>query len=222
MELKTTRKKPLSLSQFKEMDTLAIHKFGLSIELMMENAGLQLARRVSANVSPKGRIVIGAGNGNNGGGGLVAARRLAGWGYDVFLDLPVEITKDLPQRQLHRALASGVKLRKTESPSIWVDAYLGFSQRLPLSQPFQNSIHIANESKAYRISLDLPTGLSPELDMNMFKAQEILTLAAYKQVLECVPDSIVIYLADIGIPLSLYTKFGLHQPDFHKNQSILL
>jgi len=33
----------ISIARFKEMDELAIQKYGLTIELMMENAGLQLA-----------------------------------------------------------------------------------------------------------------------------------------------------------------------------------
>jgi len=221
MELTDTTNRPLSLSQFKEMDTMAVEEFGLPVELMMENAGLQLARRISTHVSLHDDIVIGIGNGNNGGGGLVAARRLAGWGLTVILDLPVDITKDLPQKQLKRALSVGVKIKKAANPAIWVDAYLGFSQRLPLSASYKDSIEQANRSKAYRISLDLPTGISSNPDSNMFDAHEILTLAAYKQILDNI-ESTAIYLADIGIPLSVYTKFGLHQPDFNQNQTILI
>ena len=68
----------ISIDQFKKMDELAIHKYGLSIELMMENAGLQLARLISQYATKQSTIHIGIGTGNNGGGGLVAARRLSG------------------------------------------------------------------------------------------------------------------------------------------------
>ena len=75
--------KSLSLAAFKEMDYLAVEKYNLPIELMMENAGLQLANIVANSASKSSFILIGAGNGNNGGGDLVAARRLAAWGYKV-------------------------------------------------------------------------------------------------------------------------------------------
>jgi len=68
----------ISIDRFKEMDELAIQKYGLTIELMMENAGLQLARLISQYATKQSKIHIGIGKGNNGGGGLVAARRLAG------------------------------------------------------------------------------------------------------------------------------------------------
>lgn len=216
MELKNTTNRPLSLSQGKEMDTLAVEGFDLPIELMIESAGLQLARRVSAYILPNKEIVIGTENGNNGGGGLVAARRLAGWGHTVILDLSVEFTKDLPQKQLKRELSVGVKHKKTANPAIWIDAYLGFSLRLPLATSYQDSIEQANRSNAYRISLDLQTGISSNLDCNMSDGRGILTLAAYKQILKSQPESTAIYLAYIGFPLSVYTKFSLQQPDFYK------
>ena len=42
----------LSLESFKEMDYLAVEKYELPIELLMENAGLQLAR-LTALKEPK-------------------------------------------------------------------------------------------------------------------------------------------------------------------------
>jgi len=224
MKQKRTENRPLTLAKFKEMDILAVEKYNLPIELMMENAGLQLARKVADHASADDNIVIGAGNGNNGGGGLVAARRLAGWGYSVYLDLPVDITKDLPQKQLQRAMAFEVNNKLPDQPNIWVDAYLGFSQKLPLSPAFAKSVHQANRSGAFRISLDLPTGLSSketkEEELQMFNADVVLTLAAFKKILNHLPESKMIYIADIGLPKAVYTTFGLIQPAFNKHQII--
>lgn len=227
MKQKHTKDRPLTLAQFKEMDSLAVETYGLPIELMMENAGLQLARKVAEHASADDAIVIGAGNGNNGGGGLVAARRLSGWGYNVYLDLPVDIIRDLPQKQLQRALAFGVRKElpnKPEAIAVWVDAYLGFLQRLPLSPAFTKSVQQANRSEAFRISLDLPTGLSTkeskEEELHMFDADVVLTLAAFKKILNLLPESKMIYVADIGLPKAAYTTFGLIQPAFNKLQII--
>ncbi|MEA1786729.1 NAD(P)H-hydrate epimerase [Arenibacter sp. GZD96] len=210
----------LSLEAFKEMDYLAVTHYGLHIELMMENAGLQLARLIAEKASFSTKIRIGVGNGNNGGGGLVAARRLSAWGFKVYLDLAVTITKALPLAQLKRALAFGATKKKIKNPDIWVDAYLGFSQRLPLAPAFLKGIDEANACKAYRIALDLPTGISENGEGTYFKAHQILTLAAPKAILNTLPLSTDIRIADLGIPKPIYDKFHINMPHFYTHQIV--
>lgn len=172
-EIVFQKQKALELSDFRKMDFYAINNFNISIELMMENAGLHLAGFISGFASKNQPIRIGVGNGNNGGGGLVAARRLAAWGYKVHLDLFTEIIKDLPKAQLERALKFGAKTTLIENPDFWVDAYLGFSQRLPLSKTLLSLLKKANNSKALKISLDIPTGFLGNNDTPYFKADKI-------------------------------------------------
>ena len=210
----------LSLESFKKMDYLAVEKYDLSIELMMENAGLQLARLTTSKATRDSKITIGVGNGNNGGGGLVAARRLAAWGFDVNLDLVVEITKDLPIAQLKRALLFGAKQGLPIRTDIWIDAYLGFSQTLPLSTVFLEKIALANASAAHRISLDIPIGISKDMNQPMFKAHQILTLAAPKKILEMLRPDTEIFIADIGIPNTIYKDFDIEMPQFADQQLI--
>lgn len=200
------------------MDYLAVEQYALPIELMMENAGLQLARLITLSVDKKSKILFGIGNGNNGGGGLVAARRLAAWGFDVYLDMPVAITKPVPLAQLKRALLFGAKEEAPLAPDIWVDAYLGFSQRLPLGPIFLERITKANVSEAFRISLDIPMGISTDANLPMFKADQVLTLAAPKDLLNWLPLETDIHIADIGIPHSIYKKFGIPMPAFYEHQ----
>ncbi|RKN76961.1 NAD(P)H-hydrate epimerase [Ulvibacterium marinum] len=206
----------LSLKSFKEMDYLAVNKYNLPIELMMENAGLQLARLTTKKALKNDKIIIGIGNGNNGGGGLVAARRLAAWGYNVYLDVAVSITKELPKAQLKRALSFGVKEGLPTQKDIWIDAYLGFSQRSPLSQIFVEKINMANASGAHRISLDIPLGILSDGPHPMFMADEVLTLAAPKKILKVLSPETDIFVADIGIPEDIYKKFKITMPEFSK------
>lgn len=214
MPKKSASPTPLSLDRFREMDYLAVEEYSLPIALMMENAGLQLARLIARTAKPGEAVVIGCGKGNNGGGGLVAARRLAAWGYRVYLDLPGAITEGLPAEQLQRALAFGAKQETSLSPAVWVDAYLGFSQRLPLRGSILEAIHRANATDTFRISLDIPTGVTGPSEVDIFQAHQVLTLAAYKEVLVDLPPATAIYMADLGIPRAVYEKFGVEMPPF--------
>lgn len=212
----------MDLKEFKQMDYYAVEKLELSIELMMENAGLQLANLVSRVTSKDARILIGAGNGNNGGGGLVAARRLSAWGYDVFLDTPFEITKDLPKTQLQRAANFGVQLESLQNPDVWIDAYLGFSQRLPLPEVLEERIKRANSTNCLRVSLDLPTGFLGVNTSLYFDAKKVLSLAAPKRILLALEDSIELYVADLGLPGKVYKYFNALYPPFYKGSILAL
>lgn len=214
-------KDALELASFRKMDYFAVENYLLPIELMMENAGLQLANLVASSIPHlKTKILIGIGNGNNGGGGLVAARRLAAWGYDVHLDLMTEMDKELPLRQLRRALKFGVKNNTIDNPDVWVDAYLGFSQRLPLPENLITRLQAANNSDCQRISLDIPTGFLGDTSTSYFQAHKVLSLAAAKKILYQLPIETELYIADLGIPKVVYEKFEIKIPPF-KSTNIL-
>lgn len=212
----------VEIDVFKQFDYYAVEHYKLPIELMMENAGYHLARLVASKAKPHDLIQIGIGGGNNGGGGLVAARRLKAWGYYVTLDIPDSIIKTLPAQQLERAKAFGIPVKAEPYPDIWVDAYLGFNQRLPLSDSFQKCIVHANASKAYRISLDIPTGFSGTEKSIFFSPDAILTLAAPKKILDRLHHDIEIYVADLGIPKEVYEHYNLSIPPFYENSLLKL
>ena len=165
---------------------------------------------------------MGVGNGNNGGGGLVAARRLAAWGYSVYLDIFTKLTKDLVVAQLERALIFGAKNENIQNPDLWIDAYLGFSQRLPLNNSLLQIIEEANNSSAIKVSLDIPTGFLGNTDVPFFQADKILTLAAPKKMLYNLNKNIDIFIADLGIPKEVYKKFGAEPLPFHKDNIVKL
>ena len=64
-------------------DELMGPQSGFSLDQLMELAGLSVASAVAAEYPPDRRILVVAGPGNNGGDGLVAARHLRHFGYDV-------------------------------------------------------------------------------------------------------------------------------------------
>jgi NAD(P)H-hydrate epimerase len=221
-QLNYPESKALELSDFKDMDYYAVQNFHLPIELMMENAGLQLANLIARSTRLNQIIKIGVGNGNNGGGGLVTARRLSGWGYSVYLDLLTDISKDLPKIQLERAISFGAKVSSPDVFDVWVDAYLGFSQRLPLQDVLLERLKEANNSDALKVSLDIPTGFMGESSAIYFQCDKVLTLAALKKILYHLPKSTEIYIADIGIPAAVYKKLELDPFPFNTNNVLKL
>ena len=75
----------LTAEQMREVDRLMVEEIGISLEQMMESAGRALASaaiRMLDGVAGR-RIVVLAGPGGNGGGGLVAARHLRHAGADI-------------------------------------------------------------------------------------------------------------------------------------------
>ncbi|NQU67937.1 MAG: NAD(P)H-hydrate epimerase [Candidatus Marinimicrobia bacterium] len=206
----------LSIDQFKELDYQSVEKYKIPVELLMENAGLSLARLTATYVNQTSTILIGVGPGHNGGGGLVAARRLAGWGYSVHLHLYKTEVKPLTAIQLDRATAVGAIILDGETPDVFIDAYLGFSQRLPLPTSLQNIIHEKNKLNCPKISLDIPTGFNPQSGELLFTPDTILTLAAMKTELLKIFKKTELYIADLGLPHQVYTDFGLNPfEDFH-------
>jgi len=211
----------LPIEKFREMDYASIEKYNFPIELMMENAGLNLARLTASLVSTGDKILIGVGTGNNGGGGLVAARRLSSWGFEVSLHVPNKNLSKLPEQQLNRALATGTKLKYLKNPDIFIDAYLGFSQRLPLSPHIAKAVEKANQLKCKKISLDLPTGFNKTTGELIFKPNFILTLAAMKTELIPLLDTTKIFVADLGLPHLIYSDFGVKIPDGFKKSGVV-
>jgi len=221
-QVKYPRQKALELDDFRKMDYYVVNNYNLPIELMMENAGLHLANLVASFTKKDRLIKIGVGNGNNGGGGLVAARRLAAWGYSVYLEIFTKLTKDLVVAQLERALKFGAKNESIPNPYMWIDAYLGFSQRLPLNNSLLKIIEEANNSLAIKVSLDIPTGFLGNTDELFFRADKILTLAAPKKILYNLDKNIDIYIADLGLPKQVYKKFKTELLPFHKHNIVKL
>jgi len=102
-----------------EADRIATDQVGLGLLQMMENAGRELAdltRRALGGSLERRSVVILAGTGNNAGGGLVAARRLAGWGAGVMVAFarPILRLRPGPCAQIDPLLAAGVVRRRWE------------------------------------------------------------------------------------------------------------
>lgn len=213
----------LSVEQMREVDRVMVEELGISLVRMMENAGrnlAQLARHlIGGDVRGRSVLVL-AGPGGNGGGGLVAARHLAGAGAHVAVALaarperfaPVPAEQLVIARRLRIPIFDGVADGLGE-PGLVVDALLGYSQR---GDPYGETAELIRWSAGRRVlALDAPSGLeltTGRLRMPHVIAEATMTLAAPKRALiEAAATEAVgrLYLADISVPELVYERLHL-------------
>lgn len=204
--------------QMIEVDRLMIDFYGISLPQMMENAGRSLAvvaREHFLRSRVAGRsVVVLAGNGGNGGGALVAARRLKSWGATVRVVLvkPAAEYKGVPGLQLAILQQIGV-IMVSEPPigsELIIDGMVGYSLKGAPRGRIAELIEWTNRQITPVLSLDLPSGLDADRGMafkTCIRASATMTLALPKIGLlanNARPMAGEIFLADISVPPVLY------------------
>jgi NAD(P)H-hydrate epimerase len=205
----------ISAAQMREVDRIAIEETGPNLYQMMENAGRNLAELACELRGPRPRVVVLAGRGGNGGGGICAARHLANHGVDVALCLlEPDALGEVPAFQ--RKVFAGTRGRELpepphEPPDVIIDAIFGYSLAGAPRGRSAEWIAWANDTGAPIVALDLPSGVdatSGETPGPAIRATWTMTLALPKTGL-CGPNIGELVLADIGIPAEVYVRMGL-------------
>jgi ADP-dependent NAD(P)H-hydrate dehydratase / NAD(P)H-hydrate epimerase len=157
---------------------------GVPGERLMEHAGTAVAAAARALALDTGRwatgpIVILCGPGNNGGDGLVAARRLAAAGARVVVALVAadarpstpdaarnwdRIVRDERITIVHAPVARDIALfgRGIEKAAVIVDALLGTGVRGALREPIRSAVELINRARAGLVpvlAVDTPTAI---------------------------------------------------------------
>jgi len=157
---------------------------GVPGEQLMEHAGTAVAAAARALALDTGRweqgpIVILAGPGNNGGDGLVAARRLAAAGARVVVALVASsarpttpdaarnwdrIVRDERITIVHAPVARDVAIlgHGIEKAAVIVDALLGTGVQGPLREPIRSAVELINRARAALVpvlAVDAPTAI---------------------------------------------------------------
>jgi len=221
----------VTVEQMREVDRLMIEEYSILLIQMMENAGRNLATLVStiAQGGPGKSVLVLAGRGNNGGGGLVASRHLSNMGnrVQVILAANVDRLPEVPRHQASILLKMGVELQEAGacdgerleelvgSADVIVDALIGYSLSGAPRGSAAVLIEKANASGGPIVSLDVPSGLdagSGRIYEPSIRATATLTLALPKTGLGTqeargrVGD---LYLGDLSVPPGLYRRLGL-------------
>lgn len=234
----------LDTAQMIEVDRAMIEDYKIELIQMMENAGrnlAHLARQRFLSGDPRGkRIAVLAGSGGNGGGALVAARRLHNWGADVqiFLGQPPARMSAVPRHQLdilQRMRIVGadkpVMPNSVEKFAVILDGLLGYGLKGAPHGLVAELIRWANGQAAPILSLDAPSGVDTTTGIvydPAIKAVASMTLALPKKGLRRSDVEIQVgelYLADISVPPELYagSTLGLQVgPVFARDEIVRL
>lgn len=210
----------VTADQMREIDRIALDERGPNLFQMMEHAGRSLAALAMHQLGDAWRrseVVVLAGPGGNGGGGMCAARHLANRGVRVTLCLSrPETLGDVPafQRKVFHSTPGGeVEPQDLEPihPALILDALIGYSlQGAPYGLTLE-LIRWANGTGSPILSLDIPSGLEATTGAptgEVIAPAWTLTLALPKTGL--LPEKTgALYLADIGIPAAVYHKAGI-------------
>ncbi|MBN1956415.1 MAG: NAD(P)H-hydrate dehydratase [Anaerolineae bacterium] len=160
------------VSEMRELDRRATVEFGIAAELLMENAGHAVYHALRDEFGVAGRrLVIFCGMGNNGGDGLVVARKAHSSGgtvtvfvlgdpdrfkgaaktnFDVVSRLPIAV------QRLETAAAAAAAVARCD---VIVDAILGTGLTGEVTGLYRKVIELINGSGKPVLSVDIPSGV---------------------------------------------------------------
>jgi NAD(P)H-hydrate epimerase len=179
----------LSVEQSRNVDRYAIEHLGMSSLVLMENAGRGAANAIRTflrNRNPAvqtnaAEVTLLIGSGNNGGDGWVIARHLEAWGftprcilfgseerlsadnranYSVLRRAGMEVLclDGLAPKRAGELLANPMR-----QSSLIIDTLLGTGSTGAPREPMAEAIRMANQAAAWRVAIDLPSGLDADL-----------------------------------------------------------
>jgi len=196
----------LTADAMREADRYTIEEYGIPSFTLMEVAGRGCAEALQSAYGPLGNsaVMVLCGKGNNGGDGLVVARRLlaAGARVHVVLTSNPETLREDSARNLDllnplRAEDDQDRLTVTVlddldtltdtanrlAPRLYVDALLGTGLTSELREPIHSLVEWVNERPAPTAAIDVPTGLHSDTGVVLgtaVQADRTVTMAAPK------------------------------------------
>jgi len=165
--------KVVTAHTMQEIDRQAIKEYGIPGLQLMESAGRSCVEEICAEFGLKGRSVVMAGRGNNGGDGYVIARLLSqkGWNVKVIIladrgqisgDAAVNLEK-LPGSVIDYCTREGqlsaLYMEEIFQADVIVDALLGTGLSSNVSGVYLEAVDLINASGRPVVSVDIPSGV---------------------------------------------------------------
>ncbi|MEA2053012.1 MAG: NAD(P)H-hydrate dehydratase [Euryarchaeota archaeon] len=188
--------------------------YGLIPLQLMENAGANVANEIKKRFTGEGTsVTIVAGKGNNGGDAFAAARHLHGFDVNILL---LGRSKDLRTEETRRnmrvlkengfdiaEITDSSELKTLYRSEVIIDAIFGTGISGKIREPEATAIDLINDTSAFVVAVDVPSGLDPDTGEaeKAVRADLTVTFHSAKRGLlnakEYVGELVV---ADIGIP----------------------
>ncbi|MCH5235753.1 MAG: NAD(P)H-hydrate dehydratase [Muribaculaceae bacterium] len=170
----------------REIDKATCEAQGITSLELMERAAAALCWEIESRFNTNQRMVIFAGPGNNGGDALAVARMLFEQGYkdiEVFLfNVMGKLSHDCNEEKNKISETEGINFTEVtkdfqppeiSEKDVVIDGLFGSGFKGPLQKGFLTLVNYINDSKAYVISIDVPTGLSGEWNQNVSRRDMI-------------------------------------------------
>lgn len=186
----------LTSAAMRSADQFTIDEIGVPAFALMESAGRAAAASIldhlRASARPHHAVGVLCGKGNNGGDGLVVARELAeaGCRVRVFMaagreGLTEEAARNLGivERLASASLLLAGDVETMADSDVLIDALLGTGQKSAPREPMASLIERVNGWPAFRVALDIPTGLDADTGRSWgstFRADLTVAIAALK------------------------------------------
>lgn len=213
----------ITAHQMQQLIMLATGKFGLDNRVLVEHTARNLVALVDEFSEP-GPVLVVAGRGNNGSGGLAAARLLGARGRRVWV-VPTHEAENYsgtPKEQLeHLRHFERVRVR-TSLPKMKfacvIDAAIGTNLEGPPRGRTLDVITVLNQAKdSVVISLDTPTGMladSGETPGDVVDADITMSIGLPKVGVK--PGGHVgrLFVGDLSLPVGLYEALRLDPVEF--------
>jgi NAD(P)H-hydrate epimerase len=165
--------KVANVDEMKDLDRRATEEFGISDDLLMENAGQAVYFVISQELGIKNnKFIVFCGAGNNGGDGLVVARKIHSNGGEVkvlLLDDEAKF-KGAAKRNFEMISRMPIEISRISSldaviPELLdcnaiVDAIFGTGLVRKVGGIYKDVIQLINESQSVVFSVDIPSGIN--------------------------------------------------------------
>lgn len=227
-------------AEMQKIDQMTIQKIGIPGMVLMEKAALKMHDIIQEKFGKEKKICIVAGIGNNGGDGLALGRLLLESGYSLTIQVVGNTLKASKQfeEQMKILLALGISIKSDvcyNDYDVIVDAVFGVGLSREVSGHYAEVLNSINQSKAYKIAVDAPSGICCTTGAVLGTAVRCdltITFGLMKRGLLLYPGSDYVgevMVADIGFPQQIisqyepetitYTKEDLSRLPKRKNDS---
>lgn len=228
--------KVVTSNEMREIDSITINEIGVPSSVLMERAGLAVVKIIKDLSIENKKIIVIAGNGNNGGDGIVVARNLKNDGWDVktFIFSEPEKLKEDTFKQYKIAINYGIKFENIKNflnqssvlkkeYNLLVDAIFGTGLSKDITDIYKDTIELINKSNFKVISIDIPSGISSDNGQILgtaIKADYTITFGLPKRGHFLYPGFLntgILFIENIGFPEYLLTSDNLKVELLEKN-----